>query len=53
MNPQEQIKSIGEKLQLLLKRYETLQLENERLMAELMPAKKREIGLMNQITALE
>jgi hypothetical protein len=53
MNPQEQIKRISEKLQLLLKKYETLQLENERLMAELMPAKKREISLMNQITALE
>jgi hypothetical protein len=53
MNPDEQLKRVGDKLQLLLKRYDTLRLENERLMAELMPAKKREIALLDQIASLE
>ena len=53
MPSDEQFKRISDKLQLLLKKYEALQLENDRIMAELMPAKKRELALIDQITALE
>jgi chromosome segregation ATPase len=53
MNPDEQLKRISDKLQSLLKKYEALQSENERLMAELMPAKKREMALLEQIASLE
>ena len=53
MNSEEQLKRIGDKLQELLKKYELLQKENERLRAEVMPAKQREMGFMDQIASLE
>ena len=49
----EQIKRITQKLQELVKKYETLKKENERLRAELLPAKEREVGFMEQISGLE
>ena len=49
----DQLKRITDKLHELVKRYELLKKENERLRAELMPAKEREIGFMEQISALE
>jgi len=49
----DQLKRISEKLQELVKKYELLKKENERLRAELLPAKEREIGFMEQIAALE
>jgi hypothetical protein len=52
MNP-DQLKSISEKCQELVKRYEQLKKENERLKAELIPAKQREMGFLEQIAGLE
>ena len=52
MNP-DQLKNISEKCQELVKRYEQLKKENERLKAELVPAKERELGFMEQIASLE
>ncbi|MBL7735475.1 MAG: hypothetical protein JNL51_08450 [Chitinophagaceae bacterium] len=53
MNPEQQLKKIGEKLQLLLKRFESLRQENEKLRAALEPAKQREIALQTKIADLE
>jgi hypothetical protein len=52
MNP-DQLKNISEKCQELVKRYEQLKKENERLKAELVPAKEREMSFMEQIASLE
>jgi hypothetical protein len=52
MNP-DQLKSISDKCQELVKRYEQLKKENERLKAELIPAKQREMSFMEQIATLE
>lgn len=49
----EQLKRITSKLQELVKKYENLKKENDRLKGELMPAKEREIGLLEQIGNLE
>ena len=49
----EQLKRITGKLQDLLRRYDHLKKENERLRGELMPAKQREVGLLEQINNLE
>ena len=49
----DQIKRLTEKLHELVKRYDLLKKENERLRAELMPAKQREVGFMDQIASLE
>jgi hypothetical protein len=49
----DQLKRIAEKLQEVVKKYEILRRENERLKAELVPAKQREIGFMDQIATLE
>jgi hypothetical protein len=49
----DQLKRINEKLQELVKKYESLQKENERLRAELIPAKEREVAFMEQIANLE
>jgi predicted nucleic acid-binding Zn-ribbon protein len=48
-----QLKRINDKLQDLLKKYELLQKENDKLRNELLPAKQREIGFMEQISILE
>lgn len=53
MSVAEQFKSVNAKLSELLKKYEFLQKENERLKAELVPAKEREIRFLEQIEALE
>lgn len=52
MNP-DQLKNISEKCQELVKRYEQVKKENERLKAELIPAKQREMGFLEQIATLE
>jgi predicted nuclease with TOPRIM domain len=49
----EQLKRITGKLQELVKKYENLKKENERLKGELMPAKEREMSLLEQIGNLE
>ena len=49
----EQLKRITGKLQELVKKYDNLKKENERLKGELMPAKEREMGLLEQIGNLE
>lgn len=49
----DQIKRVTEKLSLLLKKHDSLQKENDRLRAELVPAKEREIAFMEQIASLE
>ena len=49
----DQLKRITDKLQDLLKRHELLRKENERLRAELLPAKEREMAFMEQIASLE
>jgi phage host-nuclease inhibitor protein Gam len=49
----DQLKRITEKLQELVKKFENLKKENIRLRAELMPAKEREVGFMEQIASLE
>jgi len=53
MNPEQQLKKISEKLQLLLKRFESLRRENEKMRAALEPAKQREIALQTKIADLE
>jgi cobalamin biosynthesis Mg chelatase CobN len=53
MKADEQLKRVAEKLQELLKKYEVLQKENEKLKRELIPAKQREVGFMEQIGNLE
>ena len=53
MSAEEQFKSISAKLNELLKKYEFLQKENERLKAELVPAKEREMRFLEQIETLE
>ena len=49
----EQLKRITAKLQELVKKYDNLKKENERLRGELLPAKEREVGLLEQIGNLE
>jgi ABC-type iron transport system FetAB ATPase subunit len=49
----DQLKRISDKLQELVKRHEQLKRENERLRAELIPAKEREMAFMEQIGNLE
>lgn len=49
----DQLKRINDKLQELVKKYEYLKKENERLKAELVPAKEREVGFMEQIASLD
>ena len=46
-------KRVTEKLQELVKKHDMLKKENERLKGELMPAKEREMGFMEQIAVLE
>ncbi len=53
MSAEEQLKSISAKLNELLKKYEFLQKENERLKSELLPAKEREMRFLEQIELLE
>jgi len=53
MDAGQQLKRINDKLQDLLKKYELLQKENDKLRNELLPAKQREIGFMEQISILE
>ena len=53
MDSGHQLKRINDKLQDMLKKYEILKKENERLRNELMPAKRREMGFMEQIAGLE
>jgi hypothetical protein len=53
MDSAEQIKRISDKLQDVLKKYDHLQKENQKLRSELMPAKQREIAFMEQISGLE
>jgi phage host-nuclease inhibitor protein Gam len=53
MDSVQQLKRINEKLQDVMKKYELLQKENERLRNELMPAKQREMSFMEQIAGLE
>ncbi len=53
MDSAQQLKRISAKLQELVKRHELLQKENEKLRSELMPAKQREVGFLEQIAALE
>jgi hypothetical protein len=49
----DQLKRITEKLQELVKKQELLRKENERLKAELLPAKEREVKFLEQISSLE
>lgn len=49
----EQFKRVTEKLHELVKKHEQLKKENERLRAELLPAKEREVGFLEQIASLE
>lgn len=49
----DQLKRINDKLQELVKKYEYLKKENERLKAELVPAKEREVDFMEQIASLD
>ena len=49
----EHLTRISEKLQELVKRYDNLRKENERLKAELVPAKQREMSFLEQIANLE
>ena len=49
----EQLNRITGKLQELVKKYDNLKKENERLKSELLPAKEREVGLLDQIGKLE
>ena len=49
----EQLNRITGKLQELVKKYDNLKKEYERLKSELLPAKEREVGLLEQIGKLE
>ena len=49
----EQFKRVTEKLQELVKKYDQLKKENERLKGELIPAKEREMEFLEQISSLE
>lgn len=53
MSSEDQLVRISSKLGELLKKYDTVQKENERLRAELLPAKEREIRFLEQIGTLE
>ena len=53
MSHGEQIKRINDKLQQLLKQYDFLQKENEKLKAEIVPSKERETFFLAQIDHLE
>ncbi len=53
MSAEEQYRRIGFKLNDLLKKYESLKKENERLKNELLPAKNRETVFLEQIDNLE
>ena len=49
----EQLKRITVKLQELVRKYDNLKKENERLRGELLPSKEREVGVLEQIGNLE
>lgn len=49
----DQLKRITEKLQELVRKYDLVKKENERLKAELVPSKQRELSFMEQISNLE
>jgi hypothetical protein len=49
----EQLKRITGKLQELVRKYDILKKENDRLKGELLPAKEREVALLDQIGILE
>lgn len=49
----EHFKRVTEKLQELVKKYDFVKKENERLRAELIPAKEREVVFLEQIATLE
>jgi hypothetical protein len=49
----DQLKMLTDKIQELVKRHDLLKKENDRLRAELLPAKEREMGLLEQIASLE
>jgi regulator of replication initiation timing len=53
MNAEDQLKRINEKLQEMVKKFEFLQKENDKLREELMPAKQREVNFLDQIEMLE
>ena len=53
MNSGEQVQRITVKVQELLKKYEGLLKENERLRNELVPAKQREAGFLEMIESLQ
>jgi len=53
MTPEDQLKRISQKLQQLLKRYEWLQKENEKLKSELVPYKQKETQYLEHIARLE
>jgi hypothetical protein len=53
MNAEDQLKRINEKLQEMVKKFEFLQKENEKLKEELLPAKQREVNFLDQIEMLE
>jgi cobalamin biosynthesis Mg chelatase CobN len=49
----DQLKRITEKLQELVKKFENVKRENERLKSEIIPAKQREMAFMEQVAILE
>jgi len=49
----EQLKRVTGKIQELVKKYDSMKKENDRLKGELIPAKEREVGLLEQIGNLE
>ena len=53
MSAEEQFNRVQAKLVEILKQYEVLQKENQRLRSELVPAKERELKFMEQISELE
>ena len=53
MDSGQQLKRISDKLQSVLKKYELLQKENEKLRVEIMPSKQRETSFMEQVAGLE
>ncbi len=53
MSEGQQIQRISDKLQELLKKYESIKKENDKLKAELLPSKERELKLLEQIEGLE
>lgn len=53
MDQEQQLRRIEVKLQDLVKKQDQLIRENEKLRAELLPAKQREMALLEQVAALE